>query len=64
MYNNTNHLQEKNQIIGSYGLVFMKTVLKLSGRPSYCYFVMKNQDWFRFLYALFTGGKKRLKHKK
>ena len=35
MYNNTNHLQEKNQIIGSYGLVFMKTVLKLSGRPSY-----------------------------
>ena len=35
MYFTTNHLQEKNQITGSYGLVFMKTVLKLSGRPSY-----------------------------
>ena len=33
MYYTTNHLQEKNQITGS--LVFMKTVLKFPGRPSY-----------------------------
>ena len=37
MYYTTNHLRGKNQITGSYGLVFMKTVLKLSGRPSYMF---------------------------
>ena len=41
MYYTTIHLRGKNQNTGSYGLVFMKTVLKLSGRPSYMEFAMQ-----------------------